>query len=452
MIQKAIRETIQKYDMIRPGQRVLIGFSGGADSLCLLVNLHELSESMGFTAEAVHVHHMLRHEAADRDAAFTEAFCRERGIPYTLVRVDVKTRANAFNESTEEAARNLRYEALFRILQEHGSDRIALAHHQNDLAETVLFHMIRGSGLKGLSGIPPVRGPVIRPLLFVSRRDILLDLKERGLSYCTDETNDSDDASRNVIRHYVMPALREIRRDADAKISGTGNYLSEVDRYLTEKARELLQGGASSDADGIGAGLLCAEDPVMQDYLVSVYLRDHGFSMKDITREHLRQAARLSAMGVGKKTDLPGGVFAVRTYTGVAFRKKEDAGREEAGEKNGCFLRCRVFDRPKGRTFPEKEYTKWLDYDKIKGTPVLRTRRPKDRISVRAGEHKKLKDWMIDEKIPQEMRGSILLAADGSEILWVVGYRLGADYRVTDATTRIMEISIEKEGETGDEG
>ena len=443
-----ILETIRKYDMIRPGEKVLVGFSGGADSVCLLDSLKALSGALSCSIYALHVHHMLRGENADRDAAFAENFCRERGIPFSCVRADVRKRAGLSGESLEEAARAVRYEALRENAKALGCGKIALAHHRNDQAETVLFHMIRGSGIRGLSGIRPVRDEIIRPLYGLTRPEILQDLRKNHLSWCEDETNDSDEASRNVIRHYVLPALSSVRRDAVSKIAGTGEYLAEVEAYLVNEAREKLQSVPSRDGIGIDAKLLQDSPEILREYLVGTALRDQGFSMKDVTREHLKAAAGLASMQVGKKAELPGGIRAVRTYESVIFEKKDD--KEE--KKENWSMRIRIFPRPEGVNFPEKEYTKWFDYDKINGTPVLRTRRSGDRIAVQPSMHKKLKDWMIDRKIPKEIRDRIMLVADGEEILWVVGYRIGADARVTRSTARIMEITVEKEGEKSSEG
>ena len=446
-VRKSVLETIQQYEMIRPGDCVLVGFSGGADSLCLLVTLWELSAELEITVSALHVHHGLRGDAADRDAAFAEEFCQARGIPYAVRHVDTKARTKETGESLEEAARSLRYEALSERAEEIGASRIAVAHHENDSAETLLFHLIRGSALRGLSGIPPVRGKIIRPLLFCSKDEILRDLQERGLSYCEDETNDSDMATRNRIRRDVLPNLAEIRPDAAKKIAETGAYLSEVDAYLTKEARKKLDEFPARDGSGIDAALLSKAPGIMQEYLIATYLRNRGCSMKDMTREHLQKIAALSDLPVGKGIDLPSGLRAERSYDSVRIFPKNGTETEKTTDNSAVSMHIRVFSRVENEDFPEKEYTKWFDCDKINRSPVLRTRSPGDRIAVSAGQHKKLSDWMIDEKIPKQKRDSVLLVADGPDILWAVGYRMGADAKITADTVLIMEITIEGRSE-----
>ncbi len=448
-VKDIIRQSAKEHGFLRPGSRVLVGLSGGADSLCLLLNLLELQKEFELEITAVHVHHMIRGEEADADAAFCEKFCGERGIPFILRHVNVRAERST-GESLEEAARNLRYRILFEEAERIGAERIALAHHANDNAETILFHLIRGSGLRGLSGIPQERDRIIRPLLYVGKEEILLDLRARGISYREDSSNDSDDASRNMLRHYAIPVLRSVRHDAVSKISETGQYLSEVDRYLSEEAREALLSQPSADG-GISAELLLSAKEVMREYLVSVYLRDRGFSLKDIGRVHLREAALLSSREVGKKLDLPGGLEAIRTYHSIIFRKKDQPVEKESMLPEGT-LKIRVFTPEDPMNFPEKECTKWLDYDKIKELPVLRTRKRGDRISIREDARKKLKDWMIDEKIPREERDRVPLAACGPEILWVIGYRIGAAYRVTEQTVRVMELEYVKKEDNEYEG
>ena len=445
-LQETVLRTIRKYEMIRPGDCVLVGFSGGADSLCLLVMLRDLSEELSCTVSALHVHHGLRGERADRDAEFCREYCEKEKIPFSVRCVDTMARVKAKGESAEEAARQLRYEALSLEAARIGAQRVAVAHHENDSAETFLFNLIRGSGLRGLSGIPPVRGNIIRPLLFVTKQEILSELYSRKLAFCEDETNDSDDPSRNLIRHYALPALTSVRADAVKKIAGTGAYLSEVEEYLTEEARKILRSHPAGDPSGIDAGTLLSSPPILREYLIAVFLRDRGFSMKDFTREHLQKTSGLAELDVGKGIDLPGGIRAEKTYGSVVFFRKNGGTRTADGEQFSenpvPELRTRILSREEIGFFPEKEYTKCFDYDKINGSPVLRTRLPGDRIAVAPGKHKKLSDWMIDEKIPKAQRDRVLLVADGQDILWVVGYRMGADAKITGDTVRILEICL----------
>ena len=180
---------LEKWHMTEPGMRIVVGLSGGADSVALLLLLSEYREKGQIEVEALHVHHGIRGETADRDQAFCEAFCRERGIPLKIVKKDVPEMALGLHMSLEEAGREARYEAFEEYQREHPGSRTALAHHQNDQAETMLFRLMRGTGLRGLRGMEPVRLPYIRPLLCVTKEEILEFLKEEGISWEEDESN-----------------------------------------------------------------------------------------------------------------------------------------------------------------------------------------------------------------------------------------------------------------------
>ena len=213
-----VEKFIRKYNMLQSGDCVIAGVSGGADSVCMLLILHELSESMGFSVRAVHLNHMIRGDEADRDEAFVAELCDRINVPLKSFRRNVPEIAAEEGLSSEEAGRKIRYqlfeEAADDAQKEFKRVRIAVAHNRDDLAETVIFNMARGSSLKGLTGIRPVRDDIIRPILFAGRNEIEDYLAEKGESYCTDSTNLGDDYSRNRIRHVIIPALKELNAGA----------------------------------------------------------------------------------------------------------------------------------------------------------------------------------------------------------------------------------------------
>ena len=230
-MKKKILEFIRKYQMIRPGDSVCVGFSGGADSVCLLELLYELREELSIRLEAVHVNHNLRGRESDGDQDFAEEFCRKRGIPLHLYSFEVKKMAGNLGCGLEEAGRQARRNAYGDCVRRLGGARIALAHHQNDLAETLLFHLSRGTSLEGMAALRPVRGQVIRPLLCVSRKEIKEELRRRGLSWRTDSSNLTDDYTRNCIRHQVIPVLEErVNRKAAAHIAAAGEEIPPDER------------------------------------------------------------------------------------------------------------------------------------------------------------------------------------------------------------------------------
>lgn len=229
---RSAADTIRRYDMLRPGERVLVALSGGADSVSLLLVL----QALGYEVRAFHLNHCLRGAESDRDEAFCRALCAERGVPLHVGRCDIA--ALSQGKAVEETARRERYRLLERAAE---GDKVATAHTADDNLETVLFHLVRGSGAKGVSGIPPVRGAVIRPLLFAERREIEAFLRENGQDYVTDSSNLSDDYTRNRLRHSVLPVLRGINEQAAQAALRLGEQLRQDEACLGGQAERCLQ-------------------------------------------------------------------------------------------------------------------------------------------------------------------------------------------------------------------
>ena len=243
-----IKRYIEKNQLIRPGDGVVVGLSGGPDSVFLLYALHTLQPRMGFTLRAVHVHHGIRGAEADRDEAFSEKLCAKLDIPFQAVHVAAPAYAAQHGLSLEEAARILRYEALEAARQQLGQTRaawIAVAHHLDDQAETVLHNLVRGAGLRGLAGMENRRNHVIRPLLSIKREDILKWLKQYDIPYVTDSTNADPHYTRNRIRSTVLPELREINPEASAHIAHSAALLREADAFFHALALQYVDAHAT---------------------------------------------------------------------------------------------------------------------------------------------------------------------------------------------------------------
>ena len=238
VLQKS-RDAIKKFSLLNEGDRVLVGFSGGADSTVLLSVMHSL---LGESVCAFHVNHMLRANEADEDERFCYEFCRERGIPFSSVRIDVA--ALSGGTGVEEAARNARYEALCTECRRTGACKIALAHTASDNIETVVFNLSRGASLSGMRGIPPKRAQeeleIIRPLILCTRAEIEGFAKENSLSFCTDKTNDDTDYTRNFIRHKIVPLIKEINPNAEARVVSACENLSRDESFILDTARDFI--------------------------------------------------------------------------------------------------------------------------------------------------------------------------------------------------------------------
>lgn len=292
---ESVKRYCEKNDMLPTGAQVLCACSGGADSVCLLHLLHRME---GIRVICAHFNHRLRGAESDRDEVFVKQLCGELGIPFCSAGADVSAYAAENGLGTEEAARKLRYDYLASAALENGCSHIATAHNADDNAETVLMSLARGAGLRGLSGIPPVRGNIIRPLLGFSRAEIEAYLLENGLPHVEDSSNAGDDYTRNRVRHHLLPQLRELNPAAVRNISSATELLREDESYLSGLANAFI-------ADNLSDGSVPVQPLVMQPKPVA--MRVLRTLCGDPGRKHLDAVYALCQTGaVRGEADLPG--------------------------------------------------------------------------------------------------------------------------------------------------
>lgn len=452
-----VLDYIRKNGMIQRGDRIIAGVSGGPDSLCLLFLLDKYKETLGISLEVVHMEHGIRGKESLEDAVFVENFCRKLAIPCHTYHRDIPKLAREWKCSEEEAGRRARYEAFEEVRVKNGGTKIAVAHNRNDQAETVLFHLVRGSGLSGLSGIRPVRGNIIRPLLCLTREEIEDLLKKENLPFRTDATNFETDYARNRIRLNILPLLREeLNPRACEHLAETAERLALAEDYLVGQAEEAAKRLASRRSGG-STGLLLdregflKEPEALKAYILRYCLRETA-PLYNISALHLSAITELASRQSGRSLNLPGGLTVHTEGAYLIFDKpgifKEEQQRETKLIVPGTVrygkyrLTASIFPY-KNEIIPEKMYTKWFDYDTIKNTVQIRPRRSGDFLTVTAsGGRKTLKKYLIDEKIPAGERDRLCLLADGSQILWVVGHRISEAYKVTEKTSRVLKVQV----------
>ena len=458
-MQKKIESYMEQHHMVSPGDKVIVGVSGGADSMCLLCVLKNYQEKIPFQIIAVHVNHMLRGAAADADEAFVEIYCKEMGITYECFRVPVDKLAKEQKLTTEEAGRIARRDALMKVSEQYGGTKIALAHHMNDNAETFMLNLARGSALDGLSGIRPVNGMYIRPLLCIKREDVEKYLQEQNVSFCIDETNQEDAYTRNRIRNHVIPYLqKEVNAKTVEHIAASVEELREVREYLELQTHILVEKYVREENGILILEALEKEMSMMQRRVIRAAIVKSAEKEKDIESKHVEMIRNLSKKQVGRQVDLPYGIKAIRVYEGILL-KKDVAAQElpdkieihelKKGERievsyGEWIVEMQVFPRDGAEMdVPKKTFTKWFDYDIIKGTVSIRGRESGDRLVIdESGKTQKLKNFFINEKIPADKRAYIPLIADATQIMWVVGYRQSQAYQVTEHTKNILQITI----------
>ena len=436
---------IKKYDMISKGDTVICGLSGGADSVCLLVVLTEISRKIGFTVKALHVNHCLRGAESDRDENFCRELCRKMNIPFTAVSCDVTAFAQENGISTEESARILRY----RIFAENSSGaKIATAHNANDNLETVIFNLARGSALKGISGIPPVRDNIIRPLLVVSRPEIEAFLKNIGQDYVTDSTNLSDDYTRNKIRHQVLPVLAGINPSLiETSVNSTDAIRSE--NSLIE---ELTENALSECRSGNKLQGLDRFHEVIRKRCIARILSENSLSY---SHDRLQQADGI--LTDGGKLNISGNIFFVSDGHNAELKKILPAQNQEllsallkTGD-NSIFsdkiLSCEIIpceDLQKINYVHKKLTFYLLDYDKIIGRVILRNRRFGDRIQLQGRNFTSSVKKLINEKIPASERDTLHFLEDEKGTIFAE--KIGIAQRVAPDinTVKFLKISVRK--------
>ena len=460
---KKVRDYMREHEMTAPGDAVIVALSGGADSVCLLTVLKQLA-TPEFLLRAVHVHHGIRGAEADRDEAFAQKLCESLSVPLCVAYCHVPAYAAEHGLSEEEAGRILRYQVLEKEAGKWEQElpagsrvKIALAHHRDDNAETILHHLLRGSGLTGLAGIRPVQGRRIRPLLCVGREEIRAYLEAGHISWCEDSTNQSPDYTRNRIRSQVLPLLKTaVNEQAEEHILLAGQIIGQADAYLRQQAEEIWQEavcGREEDLAAIPLTAFARQPEILKTYLIRHMLDQLHPGWKDIGSRHFTAIAELAGKPVGSRLDLPGGLMARtgyetleivrKTEREVSVKTESGADGEIHGRQTVPELHMTVFSRQKDQEIPKNQYTKWFDYDKIKGTLSVRTRRTGDYLILPSGGSKTIARYMIDEKIPKEKREQILLLAEGSHVLWVVGFRISEYYKIEEHTENILQVTCD---------
>lgn len=457
---------VQQEHMFEAHDYVVAGVSGGADSLCLLFMLLEIRKRLPLTIHVVHVNHGLRKEAVE-EGLYVEELCKKHQISFTLVEKNVDEIARNRHISTEEAGREVRYEAFEQVLNEYANGKngkIAIAHNQNDCSETLLFHLFRGSGLKGLAGIRPVRGNVVRPLLCVSRAEIEAFLLEKEISYCIDKSNLEDNYTRNRIRHHILPvACEEVSVNAVAHIKEASDKIAQAYELIETLVMEGYDTCVKRDAQGFLVEKQKLEElpKTLQSYVCHRVLEQAAGSHRDIEMIHVQQLQELLQNQCGKRVHLPYGLEAIREYEGIYLRKQgqqckkdttweyvfsasdklclEQGEQVEIGLPNGDIFACKLLVVEKN--IPINPYTKWLDYDTIKDNIVIRHRRAGDYLTIQKDNHKKmLKTLLIDEKVPREQRDDLYLVTQESHVAWIIGGRISNYFKVTEDTKRMIEM------------
>ena len=445
-MRKKARNTIEKFHMFPRQAHIVVGLSGGADSVALLHVLSSLKEEFQWEITAVHIHHGLRGEDADKDAAFAEEFCKKLDISCIVRRFDVKAEAKGRKLGEEETGRILRYEVFQKVAGKDGF--IAVAHHRQDQAETLLMRLCRGTGLTGLVGMSPVNGNICRPLLFCGRAEIEQYCKENDLNWQEDATNQEERYIRNKLRLKVLPILAEINPKAVAHISETAELLALEEDFLEQQASACYE---SVKLDGAEVALdrqkLLELHPAMRKRVLRKAMSE--FLSADVSQVQIEALEDMLKKETGKSRDFLEGIHAENRYDALVLSPK----REKAeGYQYALFVDETVVIPEGGISVTlwlsetyvgNTDDTKCFDFEKLNGELSCRTRKTGDFIPMKNGR-KKIKDLFIDEKVPRKEREIFPLIAVGEEVLWAVGLRVSERHQPDENTKNYLYVKIEK--------
>lgn len=451
------RITIKKYNMIDKGDNIVVGLSGGADSCALLQYLVSLREKLSLHIIACHVNHMIRGAEADRDENFSRELCKSLGVEFRLLKINVPEQAKLRKESTEKCARDIRYEFFGKTADEFDA-KIATAHTASDNAETVIYNLTRGSGIKGMCGIPPVRGRIIRPLITVLREETEKYCIEHGIDYVTDSTNLTDEYTRNKIRLGVIPILKDINPSVVENISRMSENMNCNAKLLYRYANDYLEKCRSEiHVNTYKADLLYNCDNALFAQIISCLTSEYGFIPEAGHIKLIRDICRK-----GGEVQLRSDIFAV-CRQGL-FRITEKSVHDnnewllpETGQfivinnKKITSVKMSMSDFNNAEKNPDFLFINSGDCDTIPFRAFFRFRKSGDSFRLPGRNiSKTLKKLFIEMKIPAERRDSILLLADGNDIIWIEGIGFSEKYRCSSKTENVMYLdisSVVKKGE-----
>lgn len=474
MVKKRIIETIQKNNLINQGEHIVVGLSGGPDSVCLFSVLKEISSELNFFLYAVHVNHGFRPGDAEKDQEYVEQLCEKSGVQYTCFKYDCNAIAKEMGLTGEEAGRLVRYRAFKQVADDLIRDgipqenvKIAVAQNADDQAETVLFRLLRGTGPDGLAGMAYSRMEqnicVIRPLLDTWRKDIECYCAENGLNPCTDKTNLQPVYTRNKIRLQLIPYLEEhFNPNVMEALERLSRIAGDDKEYLWSRAEEAYEQIKIRDGRVEQDGLRQLPTPVRHRVIMKAF-RQQGLE-QDISYVHMTNADRiLEACGESKEANFPNGFKMIVRYGEVVFLKPDasldGALQDDREKRKRAGISVRVEDYSGSLPVSSGEFSAAVfDYDKIteafggQGADrriQLRTRRSGDYLYIPGGR-KKLQNYFVDEKIPKELRDRVEFTAIGSEILWIMEQpalgiekaRYNSRYKLDETTKKCLILEI----------
>lgn len=443
MISKALR-TINNYKMLENTENIIVGLSGGADSVSLTYFLYTISKKMNFRLHAVHINHGIRNEEAKRDELFVKNFCKELKINLTVKQVDVPKISKELKIGLEEAGRKIRYEIFERIANQNKNSKIATAHTLSDNAETILMRLLRGTGLKGLCGIPPIRKNIIRPLIEIKREEIEKYCQENNLSYVNDSSNFEKDYTRNKIRLDIIPKFKEINPDFENMVNRAITFIREDENYL-ENVADKIQSNSSPNE------IISLPSSIKNRVLLKI-INNYGQN-GSTEQKHIKDLEKIIKNKQGKMC-ISGGKI-------LSYSKGNLSLEENLNHKNlkwqypvknlnilpeiGMKITLDIMSIEDYNKIQNKKRIYAIDLDKIPSESIFRNRRSGDKFTFKERKiTKSIKKIFNEVKIPPEIRENIPILAIENTVIWAYKIGVSKNFIPNSETKKVAIIKLEK--------
>lgn len=445
MNKEDVLSIIKRYNMLENCDRIVVGLSGGADSVCLLSVLNSLKAEYGFSLVAAHINHGIRGAEAQRDEESCKRLCESLNVPLEILHADIPTLSKQQGIGEEECGRIVRYDFFRSLAGKRG--KIATAHNLNDNAETLLLNLVRGAGSKGACGIPPVRDNIIRPLIETDRKSIEKYCEENELQYVTDSTNLECEYSRNKIRIKVLPTLCEINQNAVGALSGFASRMREQEAFLesvvNEKYALCVKNSVLYEAE------FSALDIFLKKRIAGRFLSElsHG----EVEAKHIDDFLRFVGSG---KALVTASATEIVSRDGKIFKKPEQAEQFSVDFSLDyktvnlpfCEISIERYDTKDLQNLNKDMLDNLIDCDKISNTLILRSRKDGDKFTFsKRRVTKTVKKLFNEDKIPPEVRNRMIILDSDGEVVWLRGYGTNKKFRISADTKKAIKLNISQE-------
>jgi len=465
-----LREKVLSYikdnSLIESGDKILVALSGGPDSICLLNILLELKEELNIDIAAAHLNHLLRGKDAFKDEEYVINICNSMGIKCFVKRVDINGYAKEHKLSSEMAGRNVRYNFFDEIVEEEGFNKVATAHNANDQAETILFRLMRGTGLEGLGGIKASRdNKIIRPILCLSREQVEKYIELKNLNPRIDKTNFEKIYNRNKIRLDILPYMKEnFNEDIIQTLNRMSLLLQKDNKFLENLSLSFYNKYCIQYDDYfiIKKEIFKEEESIVNRVLRHAITR-YSKSNYDFEMKHIYKISYLAKNNSGKSVDLPNGIYVENIYGDIYIKNKikkydinnkkekiilsKDNTNKNTIEFNKFSIEFSVMSNYQSNDIRlnQGNLMQYFDFDKINDNISIRNRNDGDKlIPLGMSGSKKLKDIFIDMKIPKEERDNIPILCFDEKIAWIIGIRTSENYKLTNESKNILKVVVER--------